>query len=255
MSPNMPNARPRSLAAEELLDQAGVLRGEEAGGGALHEAGDDHQRRAGGQPDGGAGERRSRSGRSASAGAGRRRPRAGRRRPGSGRRRARSPRRPTGRSPAEVSRPALHRRDRDVDDGDVEQRHEADDERDAEDPPASRVRHVRRLGGVGAREGVVGHRSSMSQASQPGRAPAGMMGRMALTVRISGRVQGVSFRWETQRQAERLGVTGVGPQRAGRVGGRALRGRAGGRARRLVPSAARRTPGSTASGRRGAGRR
>jgi len=34
------------------------------------------------------------------------------------------------------------------------------------------------------------------------------MGRMALTVRISGRVQGVSFRWETQRQAERLGVTG-----------------------------------------------
>ena len=35
-----------------------------------------------------------------------------------------------------------------------------------------------------------------------------MMGRMALTVRISGRVQGVSFRWETQRQAERLGVTG-----------------------------------------------
>ena len=33
----------------------------------------------------------------------------------------------------------LHRRDRDVDDGDVQQRHEADGQRDPEDPPADRA--------------------------------------------------------------------------------------------------------------------
>jgi acylphosphatase len=35
-----------------------------------------------------------------------------------------------------------------------------------------------------------------------------MMGGMAVEVRISGRVQGVSFRWHTRRTAQRLGVTG-----------------------------------------------
>jgi acylphosphatase len=31
---------------------------------------------------------------------------------------------------------------------------------------------------------------------------------MAVEVRVSGRVQGVSFRWEAQQRAERLGLTG-----------------------------------------------
>jgi acylphosphatase len=30
----------------------------------------------------------------------------------------------------------------------------------------------------------------------------------AVTVKVSGRVQGVAFRWEAQREAMRLGVTG-----------------------------------------------
>ena len=46
----MPNARPRSAAREELLDHAGVLRGEQARRRALHEPGCDHQGRGRGEP-------------------------------------------------------------------------------------------------------------------------------------------------------------------------------------------------------------
>lgn len=34
------------------------------------------------------------------------------------------------------------------------------------------------------------------------------MSRTAVQVRVSGRVQGVAFRWEAQHEAERIGVTG-----------------------------------------------
>jgi acylphosphatase len=36
----------------------------------------------------------------------------------------------------------------------------------------------------------------------------GDMSRTAVHVRVSGRVQGVAFRWEAQHEAERLGVKG-----------------------------------------------
>jgi acylphosphatase len=34
------------------------------------------------------------------------------------------------------------------------------------------------------------------------------MSRTAVHVRVTGRVQGVAFRWEAQHEAERIGVTG-----------------------------------------------
>ena len=34
------------------------------------------------------------------------------------------------------------------------------------------------------------------------------MSRTAVHVRVSGRVQGVAFRWEAQHEAQRIGVTG-----------------------------------------------
>ena len=34
------------------------------------------------------------------------------------------------------------------------------------------------------------------------------MGRVAVRITVTGRVQGVGFRWFTQRQAERLGLSG-----------------------------------------------
>jgi acylphosphatase len=36
----------------------------------------------------------------------------------------------------------------------------------------------------------------------------GRMSRTAVQVRVTGRVQGVAFRWEAQHAAEKLGVTG-----------------------------------------------
>ncbi len=37
---------------------------------------------------------------------------------------------------------------------------------------------------------------------------AGETATTAVTVKVTGRVQGVAFRWEAQKQAERLGLTG-----------------------------------------------
>ena len=131
-------------AAEQLLDQPGVLRGQQAGRRALHQAGQHHQRGAGRQADGGAGDHEAGQPdqHHPAPAVGVAEPAAGDQRQPEGERVARDDPLDGARGGVEA---ALHRGDRDVDDRDVEQRHEADDERDAEDPPAAGVGLVVRL--------------------------------------------------------------------------------------------------------------
>ena len=150
------------------------------------------------------------------------------------RRRARSPETTHWTVAAEVSA-RTGSRDRDVDDRDVEQRHEADDQRHREDPPAPRVRlPPHRHAPVLLRCSLlvllglvlpVASGSSVTASWFPRRDGA-MPSRTHR--RRPGRdrpASGVSFRAYAERRAARLGGR-LGAQRAGRRGRRA-RARAG----------------------------
>ena len=123
---------------EELLDQPGVLRREEAGAGTLDQPRDHDPLRALGQADGGAG------GDEADQPERHQAPATVRvAEPAPGHQRETEGERVAGHDPLHGARAGVEagpdRGDRDVDDRDVEQRHEADQEADRQDAPAARV--------------------------------------------------------------------------------------------------------------------
>ena len=126
-------------AGEQLLDEPGVLRRQQPGRGALQQPRHHHELGGGRQTHRGTGdhEEREPDQHQPPASVGVAEPAAGHQREPERQRVARH--HPLHRRDRGVEAGA-DRRDRDVDDRDVEQRHEADDERDREDPPPVRVR-------------------------------------------------------------------------------------------------------------------
>ena len=165
--PEVAEGRAALGAAEQLLDQPGVLRRQQPGRGALDQPGDHDQLGRGRQPDRRAGQHEPDQ-------ADHHQPAPAVRvaEPTTGDQGQPERQRVAGHDPLDRAgrgvEPRPHRRQGDVDDRDVEQRHEPDDQGHAEDPPTARVGMV----GVRRRVGVrlhplLGHPHSVPRPRQP----------------------------------------------------------------------------------------